>query len=155
MKKKNLNDELDRLLSNVTLPSDDEIKMQSTYEKRVMLANNNASKAGKQSKLKKKGIHSYTFEQRKIQASIAGKIRGKLVGKGNVESGHWARCHELAKEACYIPILQCEKKSGKIIKEWKGTSLAAAELGISNKAINNNLKGLSKSCGGFIWKYKK
>lgn len=114
-----------------------------------------ASYAGKQCKIQKKGIHAFDSEKRKKQASIAGKIRGKLVGKGNVESGHWAKCHQLAKEACYIAILQCDKKTGKVIKEWKGATVAADELGLSNKAINNNLKGLSKSCGGFIWKYKK
>lgn len=151
----NLNDKLDNLLSKTSLPSDEEIKKQSIYEKRVNLAKSISSNGGKACKLKKKGIHSFNSEQIKKQASIAGKIRGKLVGKGNVESGHWAMCHKLAKEACYISILQCDKKTGKVIKEWKGATIAADELGLNNKAINNNLKGISKSCGGFIWKYKK
>lgn len=61
---------------------------------------------------------------------------------------------ELAKEACYIPVLQCDKKTGEVIKEWKGSKVAAIELNIRDTAINNNLKGLSSSSGGFIWKYK-
>jgi hypothetical protein len=152
---KNLNDELDMLLSKTSLPSDYEIKKDTVYQKRVELANKNASKAGKQSRIKKKGIFGLSKEEVIKNASIAGKIRGKIIGRANVESGHWAKCHELAKEACYIPILQCDKKTGKIIKEWKGTQIAADSLNINNKAINNNLKGLSKSCGGYVWKYKK
>jgi len=122
---------------------------------RIENLKNVSSFAGKQSKLKNKGVHSFDENKRKEIASKAGKIRGKIIGNANVKSGHWAKCHLLAKEACYIPILQCDKKTGKIIKKWKGTQIAATELGLNNKAINNNLKGLSKSCGGFIWKYQE
>lgn len=37
------------------------------------------------------------------------------------------------------------------LKEWDSISDASRELGISVSSISNNLKGLSKSAGGFIW----
>lgn len=112
-----------------------------------------ASKAGK---LGGKALYKkLTEEEIKERSSIAGKKGGKITGKKNVESGHWAKCHQLAKEACYIPILQCDKKTGEVIKEWKSAVHVTEETGISNTAINNNLRGLSKSSGGFIWKYKE
>ena len=114
-----------------------------------------ASDAGLASKAQKKGIHSYTKDERKKIASKAGKVRGSIMGKVNVENGHWAKCHQLAKEACYIPVLQCDKKTGEVIKEWKAAKIAADELKISYTALNNNLQGLSKSFCGFIWKYKE
>ena len=114
-----------------------------------------ASDAGKIAKSKKAGIHGWDSKKRKEIASKAGKVRGAIMGKVNVESGHWAKCHELAKEACYIPILQCDKETGEVIKEWKSAVHANKETGISKTAINNNLKGLSKSSGGFVWKYKE
>jgi hypothetical protein len=154
---KNFNQYIDDLLSDIQLPSDEELAEETRIEKvRIHLkTSNQSSKAGKACKEQKKGIHGYNAEQRKALASKAGKIRGKIVGKAHVESGHWAKCHELAKEACYIPVLQCDKKTGIVIKEWKGSKVAAQQLGISHTAISNNLKGLSKSSGGFIWKYKQ
>lgn len=111
--------------------------------------------AGQESFKQKKGFHSFDDKKRKEVNSKAGKIGGKVTGNLNVESGHWAKCHELAKEVCYIPVLQCNKKTGEVIKEWKGIKVAADKLKISHTAINNNLKGLSRSSGGFIWKYKE
>ena len=106
-------------------------------------------------KLGAKALHTKYSKEQTLEWANMGGTYGKIQGKKNVESGHWRKCHELAKEACYIPILQCDKKTGKIIKEWKSTVHANKETGISKTAISNNLKGLSKSSGGFIWKYKK
>jgi hypothetical protein len=113
-----------------------------------------AKDAGKSSVNQKKGIHGLSKEDKIKIASKAGKVRGSIIGKANVISGHWAKCHQLAKEACYVSILQCDKKTGTIIKEWKSAVHAMEETGISKTAINNNLKGLSSSSGGYIWKYK-
>ena len=109
---------------------------------------------GKASFEKKAGFHSMSKEERIKLNSRAGKTRGSIIGKANVESGHLDNIRELAKEACYIPVLQCDKNTGEVIKEWKGSKVAAIELNIRDTAINNNLKGLSSSSGGFIWKYK-
>lgn len=45
-------------------------------------------------------------------------------------------------------------KSGDFIKEWSKIDDAAKHYDILNSAISNNLKGKSKTCKGFIWKYK-
>lgn len=45
-------------------------------------------------------------------------------------------------------------KDGEFIKEWGCIMDIERELNILHTSICNNLKGLSKSSGGFIWKYK-
>jgi hypothetical protein len=52
-----------------------------------------------------------------------------------------------------IPILQFSKDMN-FIKEFGSITDAAEETKIGRTAINNNLKGLSKTSGGYIWKYK-
>ena len=49
------------------------------------------------------------------------------------------------------PILQYDLQEN-LIKEWYSTVEAQKQLNI--KGINNNLKGRTQTCGGFIWKYK-
>lgn len=51
------------------------------------------------------------------------------------------------------PILQFTI-SGEFIKEWVNGMVAAKELNLSYKAINNCLLGKSKRSQGYIWKYK-
>lgn len=43
--------------------------------------------------------------------------------------------------------------NGNFIKEWLSARLADNELNISYKSISQNLRGKSKSAGGYIWKY--
>ena len=118
------------------------------------LENRARAQASDAGKLGGAALHSkYSKEQIKEWAKMGGTY-GKIQGKKNVESGHWAKCMRLAREACYVAILQCDKKTGEVIKEWKSAVHANKETGISKTAINNNLKGLSKSSGGFVWKYK-
>lgn len=45
------------------------------------------------------------------------------------------------------------EKNMNFIMEWGSISDASRELGISVSAICNNIKGLSKTAGGFIWRY--
>lgn len=52
------------------------------------------------------------------------------------------------------PIIQYDLK-GNFINEYESAKEAQRQTGINNSAINNNLKGISKHSGGFIWKYKK
>ena len=51
-------------------------------------------------------------------------------------------------------IIQCDLQ-GNFIKEWNSTIEAAISLNLKTGSINNNLKNLSKTSGGYIWKYKK
>lgn len=44
--------------------------------------------------------------------------------------------------------------NGEFIKSWGSAKEASRELGIHYGGINNNLRKISKSSGGFIWKYE-
>jgi hypothetical protein len=44
---------------------------------------------------------------------------------------------------------------GNFIKEWESFKDIENELGIKNTPIWSNIKGYTKQCGGFIWKYKE
>ena len=50
------------------------------------------------------------------------------------------------------PILQYDI-DGNFIKEWKSIKQAKIETGL--KTIGDYLLGRTKSCGGYIWKYKQ
>jgi len=45
--------------------------------------------------------------------------------------------------------------NGELIKEWINGSIASKESGVGYKGINNNLRGKTKTSGGFIWEFKK
>jgi hypothetical protein len=60
--------------------------------------------------------------------------------------------HKIKREAFYEPIIQYTKE-GIFIKEYQNHIIAKRELNIQH--IVEVLKGKRKSCGGFIWKYKK
>tara|TARA_R110000765_G_scaffold26628_5_gene64920 strand:- start:4980 stop:5624 length:645 start_codon:yes stop_codon:yes gene_type:complete len=45
-------------------------------------------------------------------------------------------------------------KYGELIKEFESVSEASLELELLRTAIGNCLKGRSKSCGGYKWRYK-
>lgn len=51
------------------------------------------------------------------------------------------------------PTLQLDKQ-GNIIREWKSASEAADSLNITRGSVMNCLSGLTKTSGGFTWKYK-
>ena len=51
------------------------------------------------------------------------------------------------------PIIQCDK-NGKVIDEFKSTTVASIITSINRKAISNCLRGRSKSAGNYVWKYK-
>jgi group I intron endonuclease len=95
----------------------------------------------KLSKINKGKIRS---EESKLKQSKSLKGR-KSPNKGN----KWS---EEQKQQLGKPILQCYI-NGNLIKEWYSTRDAENKLGL--KGITNNLKGRTKTCGGFIWKYKK
>lgn len=74
------------------------------------------------------------------------------------------RCEKMESIPLYDKLKNAENKSksiyqysldGKFVKEWKGTRKPSEDLNISRTALRNNLIGLSKSVGGFIWSYNK
>lgn len=52
-----------------------------------------------------------------------------------------------------IKVFQYDKQ-GNFIKEWLSAVHAARELNIKNNSISNNCRGLSKTCAGFVFKFK-
>jgi len=50
-------------------------------------------------------------------------------------------------------IIQYDLK-GNFLKEWKGIGFVAKELNINKRGICNCCLGISKTSGGYIWKYK-
>ena len=71
--------------------------------------------------------------------------------KGRVSPNKGNTWNEKQKKKLGKPILQYNIQDN-LIREWYSTSKAQTELNL--KGINNNLKGRTKTCGGFIWKYK-
>ncbi len=45
-------------------------------------------------------------------------------------------------------------KDGTFIKEFDSIADANRELGVSDKYVSKHLRGISKTCKGFIFKYK-
>jgi group I intron endonuclease len=58
-----------------------------------------------------------------------------------------------AKWACIKPVLQYSE-SGELINEFNSLEEAANHVSRVPSAIGNCLKGRSKTCAGYIWKYK-
>ena len=52
------------------------------------------------------------------------------------------------------PIIQYDK-NGNYIQEWECIRQIERQLGICNQNISKCCKGKYKSCGGYVWKYKK
>ena len=51
------------------------------------------------------------------------------------------------------PILQLDKTTGEVIREWECTADVERELGIYNANISKCCNGKRKSAGGFKWKF--
>lgn len=79
------------------------------------------------------------------------KIKQGKALKGRISPNKGNTWNEEQRKQLGKPILQYDIK-GNLIKEWYSTTIAQKELSI--KGINNNLKGRTKTCGGFTWKYK-
>lgn len=158
MKKiKNLNDELDILLSKTILPSDYELKEQ-THSVKLSAAGKKGGfkRANSGNELLNAAIEGGKTQGRKNAQNGHCKRIAKSGGDANVKSGHIDRIRHLAIEKCSIAILQYDK-NGKFIKEWKNAVEAANFLDTTpqniNLVLNPNTK--NKTAAGFIWKYKK
>ena len=56
--------------------------------------------------------------------------------------------------AASIPVLQINKNTGEVIKEWPSTRIASEEVGVDSSGIVKACKGKLKTTGGFKWQYK-
>ena len=73
-----------------------------------------------------------------------GKPRGKLPSTSNA-------LKERDRSYSYKPVIQYDLE-GNAIREYKSAQEAKIQTQLK---IQNNLIGLAKSCGGFIWKYRE
>lgn len=80
---------------------------------------------------KTKGILSFHYGKKRLKSSV-----------------------ELSNKAKFKEVIQYDKEMN-FIKEWKSITEATLNINVSKTNISNNLKKISKSAGGFIWKYKK
>ena len=66
----------------------------------------------------------------------------------------WIENHrEASRKALAKPVLQLDKDTGEVIREWECARDAERELGISNH-ISACCNGKKKSTGGFRWRFK-
>lgn len=102
-------------------------------------------------KISEKAIGNKRNVGRKLSQETKDKIQQsrKKSGWKHTEDGK-----RRLKEAFLKPILQIDKITGEIIKEYAGTILASEETGLSQSNLSNALNGRTKSAGGFIWKKK-
>lgn len=54
-----------------------------------------------------------------------------------------------------VIVLQIDKNTNEIIKEWSSITEAEKQLGLSSGHICLCCKGKRNTCGGYKWKYKK
>lgn len=90
----------------------------------------------------------YSQLNRKRPALEKLKISNSMRGRNVTAQCRTACINKLKK-----PILQYDL-SNNFIKEWDSARTAAQILGLNWKNISSNLRNKSKSCGGFVWKYK-
>lgn len=86
--------------------------------------------------------HSYKIGLRdKVKLAENMRILGK---KSKGQQGYHTRS-----------ILQIDKNTDKILKEWRTILDASKELEISNTTIQSACAGRSKTAGGYKWRYKE
>ena len=57
-------------------------------------------------------------------------------------------------EALSKPLLQIDKTTNEVIREWQSTQEVERKLGFNHSTISACCLGKRKSCGGFKWQYK-
>ena len=93
--------------------------------------------------------------RRKSSESMTGE-KNPMYGKHHSEDTK-RKMSEAHKEKIYAntkPILQFSK-NGELIAEYSSLTEASRQTGCSASHICSCCKGRLKTCGGFIWKYKK
>lgn len=96
--------------------------------------------------------HTYNMNYGSIIERKSKSMKGKMLGKNNPMYGQ--KHTEESKKKMSTPIIQYSKNNV-FIKEFESITQASIELNILKTSICNCLKGKSKHCGGYIWKYKE
>lgn len=58
------------------------------------------------------------------------------------------------RKAVNKPVLQLDKDTGEVIREWESATDASLKLGINNSHISACCRGKRNSAGGFRWRFK-
>ncbi len=145
---KNLNSYIDKLLSDIILPSEDALR-EETKKYKQSLALKNKPKSlqhikSLQGKRKNPGMMGKSKSEAKIKAC---KINAKLGGI----TGAGGKATQLK---CAKPIYCYEYPSMKFIKEYIGAKEASRQLRLNVGNISNVLKNRCKQTGGYTFEYK-
>lgn len=74
--------------------------------------------------------------------------------KRRSQDAKWLEAHrERNRKARNKPILQLDKTTGEVIREWECSADVERELGIKQSNISSCCHGKLKSAGGFKWKF--
>lgn len=121
---------------------------------------------------KGKGNHRYgkkaSPETKKLLSALRkGKPRPEIKGRFCAENSHWYGKHHTKETKKLMSIAKKGKiaahtcrcvlqytKHNIFIREYSSIKIASKQTKISTTSISNCLRLSSKTCGGFIWKYK-
>lgn len=94
--------------------------------------------------------HTEETKERNRQAHL-----GRYDGENNPFYGqkHTEESRKKMSEKRSLPVAQYDLQ-GNFIAEYSSQLIAAASVGVSVQALNSNCKGKTKTCAGFVFKYK-
>ena len=96
------------------------------------------------------GKHGYMTEESKSKMSLAKKGKPNLKLKGFKYNEGSKKIMSLAKNKA---VLQYDKNLN-LIKEWISIKEASIHLSLNGPHISRVCRGIKKTAGGFIWKFK-
>lgn len=88
--------------------------------------------------------------KKKVSESLKGRPSG-MKGKSHTTEAR----RKMSDSHMKKPVLQINKDTGEIIKEWEGTREIERELGFYSSGISRCCNGIKKSAYGFIWRFKE
>ena len=138
----------------------------SNYTKKLLNPRTNKKNGYKQTFLCKNGIKTMyyvhrivaeTFIPAKSKKEIYINHKNEIKTDNRVENLEWCtksynNSYNDKHQRSSKPIIQLDK-NGAMIKWWRSAREVNRMLGLSYKNISAVIRGLRKTCGGFIWKY--
>lgn len=168
--KKNFNQYLDELLSDINIPSEDEIKRETTSEKLSIAGKGRKMPKDAIEKIKKANKNRIITDEHKNK--ISKTLLGRKLSKDTCEKMSKSRIgHSWSEKSIQKLKKAAQKRCVPVSKFtldgiWIEDFIGLAEAALSIQQINgrniqkvcnyyrDGLKKGSKQCGGFIWKYK-
>lgn len=130
-----------------------------TREKMSIAHSNISEETREKLRLARLGYHHSEETKEKIRQSLKGRIPSEQCRAAQLLACKGVKRDEESKrksaEGHKKPIIQIDKDTNIIIKEWKSAIDVMRELGIDSSSIAKCCRGKKKTAGGFKWKYKK